>query len=109
MRPDQADDDSGLGPGLAVAVTSATSRWGDGAQALLGQLGGRWPTSPEAQLALCRFVHFRRHEAGPMWVVDDVAGFAVAAGAKPAGDGVQLALDLEGARAPAVRRRPRSS
>jgi len=82
--------------GLEVPFGPGATRWGDAARALADELGGRWPASPEAQLALCRFVHYRASGGtGPRWVVDDVAGFAAAAGARRAGGaGVQLALDL---------------
>ncbi|MPY93512.1 MAG: hypothetical protein GEV08_10750 [Acidimicrobiia bacterium] len=88
-------------PGLALAVDfgPGTTRWGDAAQALVDQLGGRWPASPDAQMALCRFVHYRAASPGPRWVVDDVAAFAAAAGARVAGHGVQLPLDLGPSRA----------
>lgn len=65
--------------GLSVPVTGCPC-WGDGARALVEQVGGRWPADLARRHQLCRFVWYRHDR--DCWEVDDVPGFARAAGAK---------------------------
>lgn len=75
--------------GLRVAAAGLPC-WGDGARALVEQLGGRWPTDPVRRQQLCQFVAWRADR--DCWEVDDVPGFARLAGARLLGDQVQPAL-----------------
>ena len=81
---------------LVVPYGPGMSAWGSAAQALTRLVGGRWPVDAAGQLALCQLVHLRRRDGVSCWVVDDVAGFAAAAGVRVRGGFVQpmLALDL---------------
>jgi hypothetical protein len=80
---------------LEVPADATARRWGDGARLLAAQIGARWPADGARQAELCRFVHYRHAPGGPSWVVDDVAGFARAAGVRTAGAAVQPTLGFD--------------